>query len=148
MNTENSDHESKQLDTPPGGNELPADTGDERPGPEQAAAPPESSPGPRSGRSLAFVALLFSAAALAGAGWMWWQDQQAVGVEQTQMLSEISRLEAGDRRSSHGDVGVAPLVGVPRVAGPLAEGGEEGVVGFLPDHAAGGGRGDEGGVAH
>jgi uroporphyrin-3 C-methyltransferase len=97
VNTENSDHESKQLDTPPGGNELPADTGDERPGPEQAAAPPESSPGPRSGRSLAFVALLFSAAALAGAGWMWWQDQQAVGVEQTQMLSEISRLEAGDR---------------------------------------------------
>lgn len=89
MNTEHIDHESNDLDNPSGSNGAPEALGE----PESTQTEP---PRPRSGRFIAFLALLISIAALAGAGWMWWQDQQGVATEQTRLLNEIARLDGGD----------------------------------------------------
>ena len=51
---------------------------------------------PRKGGALAFLAFIFAAAALAGTGWMWWQDQAAVGQQEQRVLTELSRLENAD----------------------------------------------------
>ena len=51
---------------------------------------------PRKGGALAFLAFIFAAAALAGTGWMWWQDQSAVDQQEQRVLTELSRLENAD----------------------------------------------------
>jgi uroporphyrin-3 C-methyltransferase len=50
----------------------------------------------RSGGGLSVLAFLFSMAALAGTGWMWWQDQASSGQEEKRVFAEISRLEGSD----------------------------------------------------
>lgn len=49
---------------------------------------------------LAFFAFLFSIAALAGTGWMWWQDQVSMGQEEQRMFAEIARLDNMDTELS------------------------------------------------
>jgi len=74
----------------------------ESPEPEPAVPPPapnETTPR-RSGSALAFLAFLFALAALAGTGWMWWQDQASLGLEEDRVFSEISRLETSDSELS------------------------------------------------
>ena len=51
---------------------------------------------PRKGGALAFLAFIFAAAALAGTGWMWWQDQSAAGQQEQRVFTELSRLENAD----------------------------------------------------
>ena len=97
MNTENSDFES----TPPEkktGEDLGAKAIDgpgkpsEPPGPEPAA-PREKKKG---GGGLAFLAFVFSLAALGVAGWNWWQGQSSGNEEAARVYNEISRLESSD----------------------------------------------------
>jgi len=54
----------------------------------------------RSGSVLAFFAFLFSLAALAGTGWMWWQDAADTGQEEQRVFAEIARLESNDSELS------------------------------------------------
>ncbi|MEJ2399866.1 MAG: uroporphyrinogen-III C-methyltransferase [Xanthomonadales bacterium] len=96
MNTEHSDHESNDLDHASGDNGRSAADGDERPEAPESTEPERAPPPQRSGRFIAFIALLFSLAALAGAAWMWWQDQGAGEAEQTRLMTEIARLDGGD----------------------------------------------------
>jgi len=93
VNTEHSDHESNDLDAPSGENSIPESPDEAISEPREAAEPAAA---PRSGRFIAFIALLFSLTALAGAAWMWWQDQGAADAEQTRLLTEIARLDSGD----------------------------------------------------
>lgn len=51
---------------------------------------------PRKGGALALLAFVFAAAALAGTGWMWWQDQAAVDQQEQRVFTELSRLENAD----------------------------------------------------
>ena len=77
---------------------------DDPPEPEPLEPPPvappprlmEEEPPARRGGAAAFVALLMSVAALAGTGWMWWQNQASLGQEETRVFNEIARLERGD----------------------------------------------------
>jgi uncharacterized protein HemX len=56
---------------------------------------------PRGGGSaLSLFAFLFALAALAGTGWMWWQDQASSGQEEKRVFAEISRLEGSDSELS------------------------------------------------
>ena len=55
---------------------------------------------PRRRQALAFFAFLLSLAALAGTGWMWWQDQSSIDREEGRMFSEIARLESSDSELS------------------------------------------------
>jgi uroporphyrin-3 C-methyltransferase len=74
----------------------------ESPVEENAAAksrPKESKPR-RSGALLAFFAFLFSAAALAGTAWMWWQGQASLGQDEQRAIAEFSRLENSDNKLS------------------------------------------------
>jgi uroporphyrin-3 C-methyltransferase len=52
------------------------------------------------GTALALLALLFALAALAGTGWMWWQDRLSAGQERealaANLAGEIARLEDSD----------------------------------------------------
>jgi len=52
----------------------------------------------RGGGALAFLAFLFAAAALAGTGWLWWQEQASLGQEEQRVRAEISRLENSDSK--------------------------------------------------
>ena len=96
MNTEHSDHESNDLDAPSGENSIPESPDEAISEPRETAEPTAVARSPRSGRFIAFIALLFSLTALAGAAWMWWQDQGAADAEQTRLLTEIARLDSGD----------------------------------------------------
>jgi uroporphyrin-3 C-methyltransferase len=51
---------------------------------------------PRKGGILALLAFIFAAAALAGTGWMWWQDQAVVDQQEQRVITELSRLENAD----------------------------------------------------
>jgi len=55
-------------------------------------SPPQKEKSPRSGGGLAFLALLVSFAALAGAGWMWWQGQSSQPDAEDTLSTEIARL--------------------------------------------------------
>ncbi len=81
MNTEISENEAETPESPP----EPTEVREEQPAP---------APARRRGSALSFFALIFSLAALAGTGWMWWQDQSSSG--QQQVYSEIARLEGSD----------------------------------------------------
>ena len=87
MNTENSEFESDTPETPPEETEI-------------KETKPENGPPRRSGSALSFLAFIFSLAALAGAGWMWWQDQASTGQEEQRMFAEITRLESSDSELS------------------------------------------------
>jgi len=50
----------------------------------------------RGGGALSFLAFIFSLAALAGAGWVWWQDQVIVDQQDPRVLAELSRLDSSD----------------------------------------------------
>ena len=54
----------------------------------------------RGGSTLALFAFLFALAALAGSGWMWWQDQASSGQEEKRVDTEIARLESSDSELS------------------------------------------------
>ncbi len=81
MNTEISEIESDAPETPPEETEM-------------NETKPEKDQPRRSGSVLSLFAFIFSLAALAGAGWMWWQDQASTGQEEQRMLAEITRLES------------------------------------------------------
>lgn len=83
MNTEISEHEAETPEALP----EPVEIREEK---------PQEAPPPRRGSALSFIAVLFSLAALAGTGWMWWQDRSSSGQQQQQVLTEISRLESSD----------------------------------------------------
>ena len=97
MNTENSDIETEIPEIPveeKSNEEIPVkepETGETKPGKDQPR---------RSGSALSFLAFIFSLAALAGAGWMWWQDQASTGQEEQRMFTEITRLESSDKELS------------------------------------------------
>jgi len=61
---------------------------------------PPAQPPPRRRQTLALFAFLLSLAALAGTGWMWWQDQSSIDREESRMFSEIARLESSDSELS------------------------------------------------
>ena len=50
----------------------------------------------RGGSAVSLFAFLISLAALAGTGWMWWQEQASGGQEETRVFAEIARLESSD----------------------------------------------------
>ena len=62
-------------------------------------AEPDRRP-PGGGSALALLALLFALAALAGTGWIWWQDRLSAGQERQALAAtlagEIARLEDSD----------------------------------------------------
>lgn len=108
MNTENTD-----LETPEPGNDVISDE-PERP-PEKAAKDPVASKDPtrdpvekalapsppsKKGSFMAFLAILFSMAALALSAWVWWKDQSDTGAEQARIFNEIARLESNDSELS------------------------------------------------
>ena len=87
MNTEISEIESDAPETPPEEIEIKeTKSGNGQP--------------PRGGSALSFFAFIFSLAALAGAGWMWWQDQASTGQEEQRVFTEIQRLESSDSELS------------------------------------------------
>jgi uroporphyrin-3 C-methyltransferase len=87
VNTEISEIESETPETPPEEIEI-------------EETKPEKDPPRRGGSAFSFFALIFSLAALAGAGWMWWQDQASTGQEEQRMFAEITRLESSDSELS------------------------------------------------
>jgi uroporphyrin-3 C-methyltransferase len=87
VNTEISEIESDAPETPPEEIEI-------------KETKPEKDQPRRSGSALSFLAFIFSLAALAGAGWMWWQDQASTGQEEQRMFTEITRLESSDKELS------------------------------------------------
>ncbi len=102
MNIENSDLEStppekktrddlgsKTLDGPKKPS-VPPDPKTVPPGAEPAAAKSKK------GGGLAFLAFVFSLAALGFSGWTWWQGQTAENEDAARVYSEISRLESSD----------------------------------------------------
>ena len=122
MNTERPENETSQPTAPSGGN-LAGDTEsednftvddgeyeappDELPPVDEVAsasvedtvsAPPviPEPPPRRGGSAFSFLALLISLVALAGAGWMWWQDQSVDGQQDERVFAEIARLEGND----------------------------------------------------
>jgi uroporphyrin-3 C-methyltransferase len=87
VNTEISEIESETPETSPEETEI------------KETKPDKSQPR-RGGSALSFLAFIFSLAALAGAGWMWWQDQASTGQEEQRMFAEITRLESSDSELS------------------------------------------------
>jgi uroporphyrin-3 C-methyltransferase len=59
----------------------------------------EKKPRPRRS-ALAFLAFIFSFAALAGTAWMWWQDELAREQDGGRVLTELARLESADSELS------------------------------------------------
>jgi len=95
VNTEYSDLARRDPESSPPADDTPApDNGPQPPAP--TPAPPEPAAARRRGGFTALLALLFSAAALALAAWMWWQGEASIGEEQSRFIAEISRLESGD----------------------------------------------------
>ena len=96
MNNEISEIESDSPEAPP---EAPPEAAEvEQENAEETVAR-ESKPR-RSGGGLAALAFLFSLVALAGTGWMWWQDQASTGQEEQGVIAEIARLEGSDSELS------------------------------------------------
>jgi uncharacterized protein HemX len=103
VNSENSDIET---DTPeiPEIPEIPVEeiskekTPAEEPGTGETVAVRSNSR--RGGSALALFAFLFALAALAGTGWMWWQDQASIEQEEKRIYTEIARLESSDSELS------------------------------------------------
>jgi uroporphyrin-3 C-methyltransferase len=92
-------------DSPAAEQEAPADIPAEPEKPEKSAESdrkqaPAAAESSRKGGGLAVLAFLFALAALVGTGWMWWQDQSALGLEQEQVFREIARLESRDSELS------------------------------------------------
>ena len=54
----------------------------------------------RAGSALAFMAVIFALAALAGTAWMWWQDEMAREQGDDRVFVEIARLESADSELS------------------------------------------------
>ncbi len=80
MSTDNSETNSETPETPLEETVIespPEETATESPPEETAIEPPPAAveKPQRKGGAFGFLALLFSLAALAGTGWMWWQDQ-------------------------------------------------------------------------
>jgi len=99
VSTDISDTNSETPETP----ETPLEDPVIESPPEKPAIepPPEPVEKPqRKGGALGFFALLFSLAALAGTGWMWWQDQASVGEQEQRVFTEISRLDSSDSQLS------------------------------------------------
>jgi len=97
VNTENSDIETEIPEIPvdeKSNEEIPVKE------PETGETKPEKDQPRRGGSALSFLAFVFSLAALAGAGWMWWQDQASTGQEEQRMFTEITRLENSDSELS------------------------------------------------
>ena len=97
MNSENSDIETE---TP----EIPVEeiSKENTPAEEPVAGDTVATEGHsrRGGSTLALFAFLFALAALAGSGWMWWQDQASSGQEEKRVDTEIARLESSDSELS------------------------------------------------
>ena len=86
MSTDISDTNSETPETP----ETPLEDPVIESPPEKPAIepPPEPVEKPqRKGGALGFFALLFSLAALAGTGWMLWQDQASVGEQEQRVFT-------------------------------------------------------------
>lgn len=102
--------ESKPEESKPEADKPSESTSEERKPAQSKPAPAPPPPGrpsdnksgdsggqpPRKGGALAFLAFIFAVAALAGTAWMWWQDQAAVGQQEQQVLTELSRLDNAD----------------------------------------------------
>jgi len=56
----------------------------------------------RTGSALAFLAFLFAFAALAGTGWIWWQDELAAERDDDRVFPALARLESTDKELSLG----------------------------------------------
>jgi uncharacterized protein HemX len=104
LNTENTD-----LETPEPGNDV--ISGEAERSSEKAAKKPPAKAKPiedalaapppkKKGSFTAFLAFLFSLAALTLSAWMWWQDQSDSGAEQARVFDEIARLESNDSELS------------------------------------------------
>jgi len=65
------------------------------PSENEAVLPPAGKPR-RGGAALSLFAFVFSLAALAGAAWMWWQDESSRGQDDERVFTEIARLESSD----------------------------------------------------
>jgi uroporphyrin-3 C-methyltransferase len=87
VNTEISEIESETPEAPP-----------EEAGISETKA--REDPPRRSGGVFSLFALLISLAALAGVGWVWWQDQSSTEQEDQRVFSEIARLEGSDSELS------------------------------------------------
>ena len=103
MNTETTGIEPENPETAPEGatpeKAAPEESVVEKPVAKEPQ--PQSEPLPkevksrRKGGGLSFLAFVFSLAALAGTGWMWWQGQSSDGQDQL-VSAEITRLENND----------------------------------------------------
>ncbi len=101
MNTENSEIETTTPDNSDTENATNGPEMDSSPDTQGNPEPAEKNSKPRRGGSwLAFFAFLFSVAALAGTGWMWWQDMASEGQEEDRVFTEIARLESSDSELS------------------------------------------------
>jgi len=101
VSTDNSETNSETPETPLEETVIespPEETATETPPEETAIEPPPAAveKPQRKGGAFGFLALLFSLAALAGTGWMWWQDQAAGGEQDQRVITEISRLDSSD----------------------------------------------------
>lgn len=106
MNTESTDRENGSTDSSPESKpERPPEPEESaRPGaakPDETLSPgsktTESNQAPtRRGGVLALLAFVFSIAALAGTGWIWWQDRVAVDPQEQRVAGALSRLENAD----------------------------------------------------
>ena len=97
--------EKTELETTPSENGRRDGSGKKIPGgPGKPSEPPlvkEASPAPKkSGSFLALLAFLLAVAALAVAGWNWWQGLAAEDESQTQLYTEIARLNSADEELS------------------------------------------------
>ena len=100
MNTEKSENDSE---SPESNLENPAEEKPETPPEDPPEATLEVTPSRETGSSgsdtrrgggaLPLLAFVFSIAALAVAGWMWWQDQAGIEQQEQRVLAELSRLD-------------------------------------------------------
>jgi uroporphyrin-3 C-methyltransferase len=104
---ENSPEQTATPENPPEETAAPENPPEETAAPENPPAETEiketkeeQSLPRRGGSVLSFFAFLFSLAALAGAGWIWWQDQASTGQEEKKLFAEITRLEGSDSELS------------------------------------------------
>jgi uroporphyrin-III C-methyltransferase len=70
---------------------------DDRPGdPVAGPALEMAAPARGGGSAAALLALLLAVLALAGAGWLWWQDWTVAGPERQRLADQVARVEAND----------------------------------------------------
>jgi uroporphyrin-3 C-methyltransferase len=100
VNIENSDIETETPEVP----EIPVEEISKEQTPAEEPVTGETvaarSNARRGGSALALFAFLFALAALAGTGWMWWQDQASIEQEEKRIYTEIARLESSDSELS------------------------------------------------